>query len=137
MSILAVSKAVKVLLNSWDAPGVKFVGDNEAEPKNATEWARLSLRPATEGQASMGAEVNTTRHTGAIILSIFVKPGSGNTRIMGLADKAIAALEYKRVLGDGWILQTRAGGFREIGQNAGATYYQVNVTVNYYSDRTA
>lgn len=137
MNNVAVLKAVRVLLKSWDAPGVKYVGDNEVEPKDAKEWARLSIRPATENQASMGAAINTTRHQGAIILSIFVKPGSGTDRAMELTDKAIAALEYKRVVGDDWILQTRTGGHRDVGQPAGASYYQVNVTVNYYSDRNA
>ena len=136
MSVLAVDKAVKGLFASgWNNPSVKFVGDNEAEPAKAKEWVRVSIRPAAANQASMGAASNTTRTVGAIIVGIFVEPGKGTARAAELADQVIEALQYKRVLGDNWWIQTRSASPREIGQPAGSSYYQFSVTVNYYSDR--
>lgn len=137
MSFSAVNKSVRAMFKQGWTNGVKYVGDNEEALSNVKEWARLSIRPAISNQISMGAAKNTTRTNGVIIASIFVKTGESTIRAYELADQAVAALQYNKQVGDDWFVQTRAATVNDIGQNPGATYYQINVTVNYYSDRNA
>jgi hypothetical protein len=137
MSFAAVNKAIKAKFMQGWTNGVKVVGDNDAEVKAVKEWCRLSIRPAESNQASMGASTNTTRSVGVVMVSIFVQPGNGSERAWQLVDQAVAALQYERVSGTNWNVQFQAASPREIGQPAGAAYYQMTVTVNYYFDVTA
>ena len=122
----------KVFLDAWDATGYPVTWTDVASEINNSEtvWARVVLRHADGGQASLGGEIGSKRweRSGILFVQVFAPVGDGSTAAYNAAQ--LVADAFQSVIGsDVWFRNVR---INEVGSNG--AFEQINVLVNFFYD---
>lgn len=103
--------------------------NNTFDPASKPLWCRLTIKPGQSEQMSIGAPgANRFRNPGVMFAQLFVPDGTGDKVILAMAD--IIANGFRSVAVTGITYMTPS--ITTVGRTE--KWYQVNVTVPYYSD---
>jgi hypothetical protein len=93
------AQAIEAILQAWRTgweaaqPGVFWTTTNETGASEAT-WARVTVRPTSSVQASMGAPGSRRFHRrGVIAVQLFAPIDAGDATIAGMVDDVRSILE--------------------------------------------
>lgn len=129
----------KAFMAGWDSSATPVKFDNVAgltqgntnlkDETKLNEWCWLSIDTTDAQRADINAKF-LVRYTGAILVNIFVKAGTGTDRARELAYNVATLLQEKQIDD----VNTRAAMFVNIGARADSSFYQVSVRIPFYRD---
>lgn len=140
MSFMNERKVIEqAFLTGWDSQTTPVKFDNVAgltqgngsvkDETKLSEWCWMSIDTTDAQRADINAKL-LVRYTGAILVNVFVKAGTGTDRARELAF-AVATLLQNKQIED---VNTRAAMFVNIGGLPDASFYQVSVRIPFYRD---
>ena len=122
----------------WEAarPGVYWTTENEVGASEAT-WARVSVRPSSSVQASMGPPGSRRFHRfGTIGVQLFAPINAGDAVIAGMVDDVRAVLEGASFTVAGVAEPVKTFAASSDGRQTDGAWHMLMVTVPYRYQQT-
>jgi hypothetical protein len=134
----AIAAIIAAWRTGWEArqPGVYWTTENEVGASEAT-WARVSVRPSSSVQASMGAPGARRFHRfGTIAVQLFAPINAGDAAIAGMVDDVRAVLEGASFTTSGVAEPVKTFAASSDGRQTDGAWHMVMVSVPFRYQQT-
>jgi hypothetical protein len=134
MSVDSFSAEAKILREQFnnnfilDFPHMEIIWPNMKGKSNGNSWVRFTIITGTGNQKSTGSEKNLHRHTGILIVEIFIPLNQGDKEGLDIADKIQSYFIGFQSGG----LVCRTPSLDQVGQSE--NWFKLNVNVPFFRD---